>query len=750
MEVSNYEVDETATTNLILEDGNYIEDDIEEVAPKIKNVKTVFSKFLEEKPVVAYKKLVVPQSMRSIYWKFFGFPANEKSAILTRVKIVCLLCKTQIAYNRNTSNLRMHLQNKHSKELYALESHTPPKKQNISAETKEKKAQKKALKEALACSKEHLYTSDVAGTVQISDSNNQIQFVSDPNIRYSDSIEKSVETKNVSGKQRKYILQREDAIDIPATLDSPITFVVTQENHQSPFQNTKSVSDAILEFLIIDLQVPEIVQQQGFQRLIATLKSPCQIPDKNALEENIIPKTYYSFKETILRNISLISNEVSIAIEEWTSNNGENFFTFLIYYQNKIEACLDSKVLSTLHIPKDYDVDQWRETIHDFLQEWNIPNHKITAFVVSSDRIELINALESLQISVIPCLLYSLQTCAQACFETYNIAPVLSKCRNIIGAIDSYSEMSTSFLSQEQCYGLEETGMTIDSPAIWTTTYSMLKQIFLHREILTSFFTKADHRVNLCHLELSEEEWQIISDLLDVLQPLQVTLITLSEEKMPLISLLKPLLWQLVSTHLKVKEEDSTISKSLKESLINMLCNKYADQDVSLLLQISTTLDPRFKNVPYATNEDKKIVALPIKEMLIKIIHDKGESENFTDEQPEKKPRLSRMEFLLGGLNKVHKQDMSTSEKADLELAQYESEPTAPLDSCPIQWWYKSSVKCPNLSNLAGRYNCVPVCCAPPSRIPFDIQIDYHKKRAALPTHLIDKMIFLHANHNLV
>ena len=69
-------------------------------------VHQTLSKLMEEKHVYTYKKLVVPMSMRSIYWKFFGFPATDDGNILTKVKIVCILCKTQIAYNRNTSNLR--------------------------------------------------------------------------------------------------------------------------------------------------------------------------------------------------------------------------------------------------------------------------------------------------------------------------------------------------------------------------------------------------------------------------------------------------------------------------------------------------------------------------------------------------------------------------------------------------------------------------------------------------------------------
>ena len=104
------------------------------------------------------------------------------------------------------------------------------------------------------------------------------------------------------------------------------------------------------------------------------------------------------------------------------------------------------------------------------------------------------------------------------------------------------------------------------------------------------------------------------------------------------------------------------------------------------------------------------------------------------------------MEFLLGGIQ-VNKKSMSASNKAELELAQYQSEPSASLDNCPIQWWAKQTIKCPNLGIIAKRYNCVPICCMPPSRIPPEAQASYNLKRAAAPPHLIDKMLFLHGNY---
>jgi len=109
---------------------------------------------------------------------------------------------------------------------------------------------------------------------------------------------------------------------------------------------------------------------------------------------------------------------------------------------------------------------------------------------------------------------------------------------------------------------------------------------------------------------------------------------------------------------------------------------------------------------------------------------------------------ITGMEFLLGSLCTT-KAGMPAEEKADLEIVQYQSEATASLDNCPLQWWSKISAKCPNLAKLVSRYHCVPACCAPPSRIPPDVQIQYDTKRSTLPPHLIDKLLFLHGNHTM-
>jgi len=404
------------------------------------DIQMVLAKMMEEKHTYTYKKLVVPPSMRSIYWKFFGFPATEDGDILTKVKIVCILCKTQIAYNRNTSNLRMHLQNKHAQELVELESSSLPSTKQVSPpdNNKERKIQKKLLKAGLTPTK-YIYTTNTDGTVQI---DGDIQFVTDPNISLS-----NVEDDITIGQPLRVMIKGGSGI---TSNGQNVAFIMSEENMTNQSVDVKTVSDAIAEFIIMDLQLPEIVEGRGFQRLVATLRSPCEIPSKNKLEEEIIPRIYDNFRESVATSLSCVTSEFALTIEEWQSNNKENFVTFSVYYQNIEEATLECKILSTLHAPIDWEECNWANTIDSLLYEWNLKIERVTAAVVSTSRTELLTTLTNRNLTVVPCLLHTLQVCAQACFEHPEVSHTLIKCRSAIGAIISHQETLTALNMQEQ------------------------------------------------------------------------------------------------------------------------------------------------------------------------------------------------------------------------------------------------------------------------------------------------------------
>ncbi|EZA56192.1 Zinc finger BED domain-containing protein, partial [Ooceraea biroi] len=299
---------------------------------------------------------------------------------------------------------------------------------------------------------------------------------------------------------------------------------------------------------------------------------------------------------------------------------------------------------------------------------------------------------------------------------------------------------------------LKENAMLLDYPGIWISTYNMLKQMVLHRRIITTIVENIEG-IDQELIKITNDQWKIIEDLMSVLEPFRDTAMTLNEERIPQVSLLKPLLGQLVSSHLTVQESDSETAKSFKESLSDMLRERYADGNVTLLLQMATTLDPRFKSIPYVTEEEESIVSVPLKKMLTKIIQEQsGITINVIPPEKEMSPntksRLSikiRIKLLIDNSECNATREVSAEMKASSEFLLYKLEAIS-LDSSPLQWWLRMSAKCPNLTKLANKYSCVPACCAPPTRIP---QMQYYTRRAALPHHLIDKLLFLHGNYTV-
>lgn len=714
------------------------------------SVQNILSRLMEEKHTFTYKKLVVPMSMRSPYWKYYGFPATEDGDILTKVKIVCVLCKAQLAYNKNTSNLRMHLQNRHAKELMELVAEHPP---EIRPSQKQAQVQEEREISPIRHSSNHskqqkrakyhrslentdsgftkqgnVYFTPADGSIEI---DGDLQFMSDPNITISNfnQDEETSSTIQIFGPQ--------------STTNSNVVV-------QQSAENNKNISDAIAEFLILDLQSPDVVEGRGFQRLIATLRSPCEIPSKGRLIDEILPSMQCHLKETEQEFLQLFTGDYGITIEEWTSGNDETYLTFSIHYQHKTEPLLETRVMSTVHCPTSAGVDlhdYWTVFIDALFSEWHINANKVTAIVIATHCTELIQVLASKNFVLVPCLMFSLQECASYLMSLSDVHPVLQKCRTLLGLIHRHPTALASLHMQEPELQVDEP-VVADCPAIWMTTYQMLEQLSLRRAIFPSVLENvtelsAEQRLQLL---LSEEEWSVVDDIVAALGPFKVAVLTLSEERFPLLSLLEPLLWQLCSSHLQDKDGDSHLVMKLKQVLRDHLSAKYVNEDVRTLLRTSTMLDPRFKTLGYADEDVKEEVYERIQKSLEEVYEQNPISQEFSS-TPIKKPRLSGMALLLGNVCET-KGSVGVCEKARLELDQFKSETSAPLDACPLQWWSHGSVKCPNLVHLARRYLTLPAAVMPAHRIPLPQALTFHERRKMLSPEEADTLLFLNSNYH--
>ncbi|BET01812.1 ZnF_BED [Nesidiocoris tenuis] len=648
--------------------------------------------------ILHYKRLVVPANMRSIYWKCYGFPANDDNEILTKSKIICLLCKSTMTYNRNTTNLRMHLQNKHKNELAALELMQP------SPSNKKGDPDKRSIKKPKRPS---TGPSAKAGTTQ---QHPQVVQVFPINNSSTSGLDQAVEKAMNDQSSSQFLADVDDM--------NPLTVIVKEATSNSgqvePLQNYtmvdgKAIAEAIAEFVILDLQNPDIVEGKGFQRLIGTLKSPCEIPSKALLTDELIPKIYDVVKQQVLQEISTLTVNTSLSIEDWVSSCGDNYSTVSIHFITSRDNELQTRVLSTIYC-SEVDVQHWGAQFDSTMEEFQVKLDKIKGIVVASERDDVRDSLIARGFTVLPCFSHTLQVCSKSVFERSDVQDVVKKCRALVAHISRNSTAMAELRLQDNLIQLEDSPMVLDHSSGWMTTLSMIEQLHARRNILHNVLDCLSSTIcPTTSFELTENEWSMLEDIAAALSPFKVTVATLVEEKNPLISIMKPILCQLLNVHLEKSPTDSHFLASLKTNLIELLMERYRGAEVNETLEIASALDPRFKNLPFLTDQERQ----EVKQKLTTYLKNEAQASGTVDDNKAVLARRRQsgrgMEYLLGEMVQV-KTEMPSNQRFELELVQYEWENPAELDKSAIEWWREMSGKCSHMVNLAWSYLCIPVC----------------------------------------
>jgi len=102
-------------------------------------------------------------------------------------------------------------------------------------------------------------------------------------------------------------------------------------------------------------------------------------------------------------------------------------------------------------------------------------------------------------------------------------------------------------------------------------------------------------------LELKDEHWQLMNDLLLALQPLQVATYVMCIENSPSASTLHPMLWVLINNHLQPNDDDSLTVATFKHAMTNAIKRHFGMSDTSTtrnVCVVASVLDQCFRQLP--------------------------------------------------------------------------------------------------------------------------------------------------------
>ena len=242
---------------------------------------------------------------------------------------------------------------------------------------------------------------------------------------------------------------------------------------------------------------------------------------------------------------------------------------------------------------------------------------------------------------------------------------------------------------------------------------------------------------NYAYLDLKADQWDLLSQLVLVLKPLQVATTALCKDENISSSLIHPVINGLVKHHLKDSGSDVATVKRFKEVVTGQLLQRFPFQSEGIAA-LSAALDPRHHNLNVFTTEEQKVVNTVIAGKVEELY-----KEDFPEPGVKKRKKETVMSFLLGIESDS---DSTTTCTWKNEIYQFQIEPQAHHDSDPLVWWKTNEKRFPTLTILARRYLCVPATSVPAERIFSAAGLIITSLRSSLTADNADMLIFLNKN----
>ena len=406
------------------------------------------------------------------------------------------------------------------------------------------------------------------------------------------------------------------------------------------------------------------------------------------------------------------------------------------------------------------------QVLTDAILEWGLPDGN-PPLVTDNASNMTVAARELGSTMHIGCFAHTLNLACGKALQIEEVAQLLAKIRRIVAYFHRSAVAAAVLKEKQRLLNVPQHKLIIDVSTRWNSAVDMMARFVEQQHAMYAALMSKELRTRERDMSAFQEEEEVtrVEELLSVLTPLKTATVALCEEKVPTVSIIVPLQFQLVNNAMQGVADDTPFITKVKAAVGNDLCNRYHVMQPELLT--ATLLDPRFKEVPFLTDEQKRDAydTLAAKALQSICVADRPANTTATatpeaaaaaaaavDKHKEiavVKP--SAMANLFGNAYvKARAIDVdnrrSDADRVSAEVGQYKTEDSISLSDDPLLWWKMHAQNFPILSRLAKIYLGIPATSVPSERV-FSTAGDIisAQRSALLPQH-VDKLIFLKKN----
>lgn len=618
-------------------------------------------------------------------------------------KAKCNLCKQIISYKTSTSNLKRHFERKHP--LVNL--------------TRDSNTQKKNTPPPLP-----------------------------------------LETQNVSANRSEPQTSTSSSANSTSDENRPSDIFAKKTQAKLPYvaktigiHTKKKLDNSLMQLFTKDMQPFSMVEDTGFRNFVNNLNPSYQIPSRKYISNTLLPALYEEKLENIKDVVKYVL-AVTVTTDCWTSILTESFMATTIHFLNeKFEAksiLLECSSLAVSHTSANLAAELKRIVI-----EWGLEEKIFLA--ISDNAANIQKAIrDDLKWKHFGCYAHTINLIVRDGLKI--VEPIISKLRTLVGHFKRSSTAMAKLQEIQKQLGKSPLKLLQDVVTRWNSTYYMVERIIELEEPLRTTMAL----LNSTNLPIiSVEEWQLLSDIKNVLQPMEeVTKIICGQSYVTLSSVII-LTKGLENIYISMKHKDNNppIIQNIVTTILDGISTRLGDLENSQTLLISTFLDPRFKNVGFSSanvaERAKKLVtnlvSSKVNEMSVQNKSSASEDKNNDKDKVETPLQKTSVWGLFDtkAASTSTKSVSSATSRAIIEVQRYVEEELLERDKDPLQWWKQYSYNFPYLSKVVQEKFGVVATSVPCERVFSKSGQLISERRSRLSSDKVKKIMFLNVNFNI-
>lgn len=516
---------------------------------------------------------------------------------------------------------------------------------------------------------------------------------------------------------------------------------VTRRQSKLPFSSTVALTPArseiithqIAKMIAMDLQPLSMVEDAGFRELIQLLVPHYVMPSRGSIRKRI--ELLHSDMVATLRIKIQKQSAVALTTDAWTSCHNESYVAFTAHFIDE-NWDLNSYLLEVAEMTERHTAENLSERIESMIVNWSLQN-RVPA-IVHDNAANIVAAMRGINIDSVTCSAHNLQLGINKGLQDENISEIVSKASAVVGHFNHSTKAATELEKKQNQLKLPVHRLIKCVSTRWNSVFLMFERLIQQKAAIAAVMN--DSTVTparkAASLEISQHEWQIIADLVDILRPLQVATTTLCSEKEVTASSVTPIITRVIEKFLPLQARDSDIVRNYKSKVTEELEIKFKlTQDLFLSpLTLASFLDPRYKNLSFLSDGNKT--------ELLTVVASKLNAEEI-DEAITSTNTVTALDFLLADEDETQ---VIFADKRIEELERYRLEQCIGRNEDPLKWWKSNEKRFPLLARLARKYLCIPATSAPSERVFSSAGNVVTHKRSTLSSDIVNSLVFVYYN----